>query len=311
MNMNLSRTILLWMSENTFLKKKIPNLKFVRKAVKRFMPGETEADAIIAAKELLNEKIQITFTKLGENITQIHEAEKVRDHYLKLIDTIKSENINIELSIKLTQLGFDLSEDISFQYCKEIAESVRQKLGNTLFIDMEGSAYTQRTIDFYKKIKESSNNIGLCLQAYLYRTKEDLSQLIDIDSQIRLVKGAYREPADIAFPKKADVDKNYFELAKILLENIHKKNSRVVFGTHDETLIEKIIKEAKYLGLPKDRLEFQMLYGIKNNYIKDLVRRGYKGSILIAYGESWYAWYMRRLAERPANVWFVLKNIYK
>lgn len=309
--MNLSKTILLWMSENTFLKNKIPNLKFVRKAVKRFMPGETETDAIITAKELLNEKIQITFTKLGENITQIHEAEKVRDHYLKLIDTIKSENIDIELSIKLTQLGFDLSENISFQYCKEIAESVQQKLGNTLFIDMEGSAYTQRTINFYKKLKESYNNIGLCLQAYLYRTKEDLLQLIDIDSQIRLVKGAYRESADIAFPKKADVDKNYFELAKILLENIHQKNSRVVFGTHDEILIEKIIKEAKYLGIQKDRLEFQMLYGIKNNYVRDLVRRGYKGSILIAYGESWYAWYMRRLAERPANVWFVLKSIYK
>lgn len=309
--MNLSKTILLWMSENTFLKNKIPNLKFVRKAVKRFMPGETETDAIITAKELLNEKIQITFTKLGENITQIHEAEKVRDHYLKLIDTIKSENIDIELSIKLTQLGFDLSENISFQYCKEIAESVQQKLGNTLFIDMEGSAYTQRTINFYKKLKESYNNIGLCLQAYLHRTKEDLLQLIDIDSQIRLVKGAYRESADIAFPKKADVDKNYFELAKILLENIHQKNSRVVFGTHDEILIEKIIKEAKYLGIQKDRLEFQMLYGIKNNYVRDLVRRGYKGSILIAYGESWYAWYMRRLAERPANVWFVLKSIYK
>lgn len=309
--MNLSKTILLWMSENTFLKNKIPNLKFVRKAVKRFMPGETETDAIITAKELLNEKIQITFTKLGENITQIHEAEKVRDHYLKLIDTIKSENIDIELSIKLTQLGFDLSENISFQYCKEIAESVQQKLGNTLFIDMEGSAYTQRTINFYKKLKERYNNIGLCLQAYLYRTKEDLLQLIDIDSQIRLVKGAYRESTDIAFPKKADVDKNYFELAKILLENIHQKNSRVVFGTHDEILIEKIIKEAKYLGIQKDRLEFQMLYGIKNNYVRDLVRRGYKGSILIAYGESWYAWYMRRLAERPANVWFVLKSIYK
>lgn len=309
--MNLSKTILLWMSENTFLKNKIPNLKFVRKAVKRFMPGETETDAIITAKELLNEKIQITFTKLGENITQIHEAEKVRDHYLKLIDTIKSENIDIELSIKLTQLGFDLSENISFQYCKEIAESVQQKLGNTLFIDMEGSAYTQRTINFYKKLKERYNNIGLCLQAYLYRTKEDLLQLIDIDSQIRLVKGAYRESTDIAFPKKADVDKNYFELAKILLENIHQKNSRVVFGTHDEILIEKIMKEAKYLGIQKDRLEFQMLYGIKNNYVRDLVRRGYKGSILIAYGESWYAWYMRRLAERPANVWFVLKSIYK
>lgn len=309
--MNLSKTILLWMSENTFLKNKIPNLKFVRKAVKRFMPGETETDAIITAKELLNEKIQITFTKLGENITQIHEAEKVRDHYLKLIDTIKSENIDVELSIKLTQLGFDLSENISFQYCKEIAESVQQKLGNTLFIDMEGSAYTQRTINFYKKLKERYNNIGLCLQAYLYRTKEDLLQLIDIDSQIRLVKGAYRESADIAFPKKADVDKNYFELAKILLENIHQKDSRVVFGTHDEILIEKMIKEAKYLGIQKDRLEFQMLYGIKNNYVRDLVRRGYKGSILIAYGESWYAWYMRRLAERPANVWFVLKSIYK
>lgn len=298
------------MSENNFLKKKIPNLRFVRKAVKKFLAGENENEAIITAKELINEKIQITFTKLGENIIQIKEAENVRNHYLKLIEILQSENINIELSVKLTQLGFDLSEELTFQYCQEISEKVKQKLGNTFFIDMEGSEYTQRTIDFYKKLKETSNNVGLCLQAYLYRTKDDLLQLLEMNSPIRLVKGAYREPSNIAYPKKNDVDKNYLELSKILLENIHNKNTRAVFGTHDEMLIEKIIKEAKYLGLSKDKLEFQMLYGIKNNYIRNLVKRGYKGSILIAYGESWYPWYMRRLAERPANVWFVVKNIF-
>lgn len=308
--MQISRSVLLWMSENAFLKREIPKLKFVRKAIKKFMPGETEIAAIEEANELLKENIKITFTKLGENITHISEAESVKNHYLHLIDLIKKQNLNIEFSIKLSQLGFDLSEDICFNYCNDIAKSVQDKLNNTLFIDMESSSYTQRTIDFYKKLKNSNNNVGLCLQAYLYRTQNDLSELLNINSAIRLVKGAYRETSNIAFPKKIDVDKNYLELSKILLHNTKEKNTRVIFGTHDEVLIEKIIKEAKFLNIPKDNLEFQMLYGIKNNYIRDLVKRGYKGSILIAYGESWYAWYMRRLAERPANVWFVLKNIF-
>lgn len=308
--MQASRLILLWMSENNFLKKEIPKLKFVRKAIKKFMPGESELDAINEASNLLNDNIGITFTKLGENITQISEAENVKNHYLHLIELIKQKNLNIELSIKLTQLGFDISEEKCFSFCNELAQNIKDKLGNTLFIDMEGSSYTQRTIDFYKKLKSSNENIGLCLQAYLYRTQNDLQNLIEENAKFRLVKGAYREPKEIAFPKKIDVDKNYLELSKILLQSIKEKNVRVIFGTHDDVLIEKIIKEGKYLNLHKDKLEFQMLYGIKNNYIKDLAKRGYKSSILIAYGNSWYAWYMRRLAERPANIWFVLKNIF-
>ncbi len=309
--MQISRSILLWMSENNFLKREIPKLKFVQKAIRKFMPGETEHDALNEAANLLSEKIGITFTKLGENIIQISEAENVKNHYLDLIELIKKKNLNIELSIKLTQLGFDLSEEKCFAFCNELADSVKNKLGNTLFIDMEGSAYTQRTIDFYNKLKITNENVGLCLQAYLYRTETDLKNLLQENTKIRLVKGAYREAKEIAFPKKVDVDKNYLELSKILLQSIKEKNSRVIFGTHDEILIEKIIKEGKYLNLSKEKLEFQMLYGIKNNYIRNLVKRGYKGSILIAYGNSWYAWYMRRLAERPANIWFVLKNIFK
>lgn len=310
--MKISRSILLWMSENGFLKREIPKLNFVQKAIKKFMPGETEHEAISEAINLLNENIGITFTKLGENITQISEAENVKNHYLSLIEQIKMKNLNIELSIKLTQLGFDLSEEKCFAFCKELADNVKNKLANTLFIDMEGSAYTQRTIDFYNKLKSTHENVGLCLQAYLYRTENDLKNLLkDKNTKIRLVKGAYREVKEIAYPKKSEVDKNYLSLSKILLKSINENNTRIIFGTHDDILIEKIIKEGKYLNLSKDKLEFQMLYGIKNNYIRNLVKRGYKGSILIAYGNSWYAWYMRRLAERPANVWFVLKNIYK
>ncbi len=309
--MNISRSILLWMSENGFLKREIPKLKFVQKAIKKFLPGETEHEAINEAIKLLNEKIGITFTKLGENITQISEAENVKNHYLHLIELIKNNNLNIELSVKLTQLGFDLSEEKCLSYCKELADNVKNKLANTLFIDMEGSAYTQRTINFYNNLRSSNENVGLCLQAYLYRTESDLKNLLKENTKIRLVKGAYREAKEIAFPKKLDVDKNYLELSKILLKSISDKNTRVIFGTHDDNLIEKIIKEGKYLNLSKEKLEFQMLFGINNNYIRNLVKRGYKGSILIAYGNSWYAWYMRRLAERPANVWFVLKNIYK
>ncbi|MCX7876429.1 MAG: proline dehydrogenase family protein [Melioribacteraceae bacterium] len=308
--MNISRTILLWMSENSLLKNKIPKLKFVRKAIKKFMPGETEYEAILAAEKLLKDDIGVTFTKLGENITQIAEAEKVKNHYLQLIQIIKNKKLNIELSIKLTQLGFDLDEEVCFKYCEEIINSVKLNLGNTLFIDMEGSSYTQRTIDFYKRLKTINQNVGICLQAYLYRTQNDLSDLLVENSKIRLVKGAYREAKEIAYPLKKDVDKNYLDLSKKMLMKIKENSIRIIFGTHDDILIEKIIKEAKYLNISKEHLEFQMLYGIKNEYLKDLVKRGYKGSILIAYGNSWYAWYMRRLAERPANIWFVLKNIF-
>ncbi len=185
-----------------------------------------------------------------------------------------------------------------------------KKLNNIVFIDIEDSSYVDKTINFYKKIKEKHNNVGLCLQAYLYRTMEDIKGMIELNPWIRLVKGAYKEPASVAFPKLSKVNENYMFLSKYLLEQIREKGLRMVFGTHDLTIQEQVKKEAEKIGLPKEKLEFQMLFGIKTTEQYKLAADGYIIRTLISYGEHWYPWYMRRLAERPANVGFVLKNIF-
>lgn len=308
--MSISRSILLWMSENKFMKERIPKLGFVRKAVKKFMPGETEDAALDAALEFSKLGIPSVFTKLGENITRLSEAETVRDHYLHLIDKIAERKLDIEISVKLTQLGFDLSEEETYSNFIAIVKKAGEKLGNSVFIDMESSLYTQRTIDFYKRCKREFGNVGICIQAYLYRTGNDIQELLDIDPEIRIVKGAYKEPTEIVFQKKSDVDENFFIWARKLMTETSNKKVRPVFATHDEKLITRITDEAGLKGIEKSRYEFQMLYGIKTNLQKKLAEEGYKFRVLIAYGESWYPWYMRRLAERPANIWFVLKNIF-
>lgn len=308
--MSLSRSILLWASENNWMRKNVPSLGFVKSAVKKFMPGERLEDALDAAQKFKTVNTPTIFTKLGENITDLSEGLVVRDHYLELIDKIAERNLDVEISLKLTQLGFDLSFDETYERFKTITKKVKEKLGNVIWIDMEGSAYTQKTIEFYKKIKSECENVGLCIQAYLYSTEKDIDNLLGVNPHIRLVKGAYKEPRDIAFPNKKDVDKSYLELSKKLMNATKEKNIRVAFGTHDEDLIYAIIKESKYLGVPKNKIEFQMLYGIKTNFQNELVKLGYKLKVLISYGDFWYPWYMRRLAERPSNVWFVLKNIF-
>jgi len=307
--MGISRNILLWASRNEWLKQNVPKMKFVRKALKRFMPGETLDDAVNAAKELKKNKIPTTFTHLGENITTLKEAEANTQHYLDLLDRIKSENLDIEISLKLTQLGFDISFERTLEYFAMVTEKA-YKYNNSIFIDMEDSSYVDRTIQFYKKVKESHQNVGLCLQAYLRRTMNDLKGLTEISPWIRLVKGAYKELSSVAFKKLIEVNTNYFSLAQHLLRLIEEKNIRVAFGTHDANLQEQIRNASKQIGLPKERLEFQMLYGIKTSEQFKLTDDGYNIRTLISYGNYWYPWYARRLAERPANVWFVLKNIF-
>ena len=308
--MGISRNIILWASENPWMRLHVPKWKFVRRAIKKFMPGESVEDALNAAKKFQEDSIPTVFTRLGENIQHLSEGLEVRDHYLELIDKIAEQKLDIEISLKLTQLGFDSSFEETYERFKAITQKVKEKLGNMIWIDMEGSLYTEKTIFFYKKIKEEFDKVGLCLQAYLYRTEKDLEDLMNIDANIRLVKGAYKEPSDIAFNLKKDVDENYLHLSKLLLKLKSEKKIRAAFATHDETICAQILKEAKHYSVPKDQVEFQMLYGIKSGYQKELADHGYQVRVLISYGDFWYPWYMRRLAERPANVWFVIKNIF-
>jgi proline dehydrogenase len=262
--MGLGRNTLLWASRNEWLKSCVPKMKFVQRAVKRFMPGITAENGIRATKELLQYNIPTTFTHLGENITTLDEAEENTQHYHDLLDKIKKGNLDIEVSLKLTQIGFDLSIDKTLEYFTRIVYKAKS-LNNNVFIDIEDSSYIDKTINFYKKIKEQYNNVGLCLQAYLYRTMADLKGIIEINPCIRLVKGAYKESSTVAFPKMSQVNENLLSLSKYLLEQIKDKGIGAAFGTHDLSIQEQIKKEAKSIGIDKKNLEFQMLYGIKTS----------------------------------------------
>jgi proline dehydrogenase len=307
--MGLSRTALLWCSQNNWMKTNIPKYAFVKKAAKKFMPGETANDAMKAAAQFKSNNINTIFTRLGENITGLDEANSVCQHYLKVLEEISNKNLNSEISLKLTQLGFDFSFDQTLKNISKIAVKANE-LNNFVWIDMEQSSYVDNTIDLYKKLKSDFSNVGLCLQSYLMRTKSDLEEIINISPAIRLVKGAYMEPANVAFKKKYDVDENYFELIKYMLTTGLNNNARIAIATHDLKMISRIKEFAKTNKIGNDMFEFNMLYGIKADEQKKLVEQGNKLSVLISYGENWYPWYVRRLAERPANIGFVIRNMF-
>ena len=279
----------------------------MRGAVSRFMPGETLDDALAATRAL---GVGTVLTRLGENITNAAEAGAVTRHYLEVLDRVARETLDVEISIKLTQLGLDLAREECERNLEVLAERAAS-FSNWVWVDMEGTAYTDVTLEIYRRVRAKFSNVGLCVQAYLYRTAGDLSPLIDLGAGIRLVKGAYREPADRAFPKKSDVDENFFELSRRLLSpEAREKRVRAIFGTHDPVLISRIEDLARSLRITPHDVEFQMLYGIRRQEQERIQKAGYKFRVLISYGEAWFPWYMRRLAERPANVLFVAKNLF-
>ena len=303
------RRILLWMAGNRWLRERVPKLWFARRAVRRFMPGEDAAAALAAGQQFQVQGISTLFTRLGENITQAAEADEVEAHYLGLLDEIAARKLDGEVSVKLTQIGLDLDVDATLERAKRLAAKSAEG-GRTLWVDMEGSAYVETTVAFYERLKAAHPNTGLCLQAYLRRTAADIQRLLPLAPEIRLVKGAYAEPASIAYQRKPDVDSNFVALSVAMLEAQRSgKPVRIGLGTHDVRLIEQIAAHAAALGLPKTTFEVQMLYGIRADQQRRLAAEGYLVRDLIAYGEAWYPWYMRRLAERPANVMFALRQM--
>jgi proline dehydrogenase len=275
----------------------------------RFMPGETIEHALNAASELQRFNLSSVLTHLGENVTTEQETHEVKEHYLQLLDQIQGRGLNAEISVKLTELGLDQDLDLCFDNIKALVMSAQRK-GNYVWIDMEGSKYTTATLDLYYHLHEEFSNTGVCLQSYLFRTAEDLEKLLPVSPGIRLVKGAYAEPATIAYASKSENDENYFKLAQTLLTQVKQKQIRVGFGTHDQPLIRRILTAARESDIPLNAFEIQMLYGIRRNDQLRLVREGCKVRVLISYGVFWFPWYMRRLAERPANVGFVIKNLF-
>lgn len=303
------RAVLLHLSENRWLATRAPKYGFVRQSVSRFMPGEQLEDALSAAHGLALHQISSILTQLGENVTTEKAASAVADHYLAQLDTIVAHNLDAEPSVKLTQLGLDLGRGVCEDNLHRILTRAAEA-GRRVWIDMESSAYTDRTLDIYRAARRDYPDIGLCLQAYLYRTAKDLAVLISEGATIRLVKGAYKEPPDRAYPRKADVDRAFVELAARFLElAAQQSGARLAVASHDEKIVSQIVERMAVAKLPNHGVEFQFLYGIASGLQQSLAARGYSVRVLISYGSSWFPWYVRRLAERPANLMFVLRHL--
>jgi proline dehydrogenase len=305
---SLARTVILKISDNDWLRAHGTRVPFIRRAVSRFMPGEEFDDMLEAARTLTASGIHSVFTRLGENVRDRAEADAVAAHYLEGIARIRGLGLRCEPSIKLTQLGLDVDRDLAFRHARAIARAA-EEAGSYFWVDMEQSPYVDVTLDCVRRLRADVSAIGVALQAYLRRTEPDLADMQARGIGVRLVKGAYKEPASIAFPKKADVDAHYFALAQRMSSAEGRaQGSRAVFGTHDLDLIGRIRRHAAATGVPPERYEFHMLYGIQRAAQLRLTREGATVRVLIAYGAYWFPWYMRRLAERPANVWFVVKS---
>lgn len=308
--MSIARNALLWASTNPWIRERATRTAFVKRSVVKFMPGETVEDAIAAARALPS-GLNTILTRLGENLERIEDAEEVAEHYRHVIDQVASPDIDAQVSIKPTQLGFDQDPEVCFRYCAELLERC-ESTGNFFWLDMEGSPYVEGTIALYKRLRERSERVGVAIQAYLFRTEKDVEELLQLGSAIRLVKGAYLEPPEIAFPKKADVDENFYKLAvRLLSDDADRPGALLHIATHDLALQERLQKVVAERGVPSSRYEIAMLYGIQAKRQAELAAAGVPTRCLISYGEHWFPWYMRRLAERPANVWFVAKNMFR
>ena len=306
--MGLMRTVFLAGSRSAWLRERATRYPFVRRSVSRFMPGETLEDALLASAALKQKGMSVVLTQLGENIADAAEADAVRQHYFEVLDQAAARGLDAQISVKLTQLGLDLDKEL----CRKHLLALLQRAGerrNFVWIDMESSAYVDATLDLFRSARAASSRVGVCLQAYLRRTPADLEALLPLRPILRLVKGAYQEPAERAFPRKSDVDDAYFALATRILGQPGGPEMLAI-GTHDPRLIERLRAAVAERGLSRSAYEFEMLYGIQRALQARLVESGERLRILISYGSYWFPWYMRRLAERPANVGFVLRNMF-
>jgi proline dehydrogenase len=282
---------------------------FARRAVKRFMPGERLSDALDAAQQLASSRIGTIITRLGETLTGERDTDEVRTHYLEALGEVARRGLPTQVSIKPTQLGLDDSVEACVRQVSPIAAAANAR-GQMLWIDMEDSSYVDRTLDLYEQLKAQHEKVGLCLQSYLFRTPKDLERLLPIRPAIRLVKGAYAEPAEVAFPAKKDTDAQFVSLAERLLEAARSGDAFPVFGTHDMTIVRHLVDRATATGVAAGAFEVHMLYGIRAAEQRALASQGHAVRCLISYGSNWFPWYMRRLAERPANVWFVVRSAF-
>lgn len=304
----LTRSALIYLSRQEGLKEFAAKFGLFKKLTTRFIAGETIDEAVAAIRDLNARGCTSTFDHLNESVSSIAETEAEVREYLNVLAHIDETGIDSNVSIKLTQFGLEIDPELAYLNVRRIVEDATRR-GNFVRVDMEGSNVTQATIDVFKRLRAEFglNDVGIAVQSYLYRTMDDARDLLKIPARVRLCKGAYDEPPEVAYPDKKDVDDNYVHVMQVLL------SSGVYHGiaTHDPKMIDATIDFAQREGIGKEAFEFQMLYGIRRDLQEQLARDGYRMRVYVPYGKHWYPYFMRRLAERPANIWFVLKNLLK
>jgi proline dehydrogenase len=300
------RSALLKLSANEKFGTWVTSNGTTRRMARRFVAGETLEEALAAARRCNEAGMMVSLDHLGENVASTSDAQRSRDAYLEIFEAIAQERLQANVSCKLTQLGLDINNE----FCAGLVLSIVERaasLDNFLRVDMEGSAYTQRTVDLVKRIRARNPAVGTVIQSYLYRSEKDVADLLSCGCRIRLCKGAYKEPEEVAFPKKADVDANYVRLMQMLISS----GFYHAIATHDPRMIGATIRYAAAKGISKDDFEFQMLYGVRADLQRRLVKDGYRLRIYIPFGSEWFPYFMRRLAERPANVGFILRHLFR
>lgn len=303
----MMRSSLLYLSRAGWARQRLPHLPGATRVASRFIAGET-LDAAIAAIRALNGKgLLATLDHLGENVHTEADSTRAADAYVALLDKIALTGVQSNASLKLTQLGLDVSEEVCLRNMRRILSRAVAS-NNFIRIDMEGSPYTGKTLNVFRTLRAEFPNVGIVIQSYLFRSAEDVAALAAEGANIRLCKGAYKEPAHIAYPEKSDVDAAYIRLAKVYMDT---PGAYIGLATHDDKMISALKAYAAEKNIPRDKFEFQMLYGIRPQAQLQLAQEGYKVRVYVPYGTEWYPYFMRRLAERPANVWFILKNYFR
>lgn len=304
------RNTFLYLSGAGWARGTVTHLGMARRSVRRFVAGETLAEAVKIAKELNAKGMSVSLDLLGENVHTEADSKRAVREYIGILDAIYEHQLDSNISIKPTQLGLDMGEELCADNLRAILRKA-QDIDQTVNIDMEGSPYTDATLRIFRQLNQEFDNIGTVIQAYLYRSEKDMDELGNEGAVIRLCKGAYKEPAEIAFPEKEDVDANFVKLVQLYMaEEKRKTGAYLKVATHDPAMIEATKKFVKENDVPRDSFEFQMLYGIRRETQEELVADGYRMRVYVPYGTEWYPYFMRRLAERPANVWFIAKSVF-
>lgn len=304
----LSRTALLYLARQEGLKDFAARFSPFKKMTTRFVAGEDIDEAVAAIRELNAHGCTATFDHLNESVASAEETSDEVSEYLRILQRIDETNIRSNVSIKLTQFGLGIDPELAYKNARVIVEEAKNR-GNFVRVDMEQSAVKQSTIDIFTRLRSEFglNDVGIVLQSYLRKTYDDAQEMLKLPARIRICKGAYNELGDVAFPDKKDVDDNYIRVMKLLLSS----GTYHGIATHDPKMIEATISYAEHEKIGKDAFEFQMLYGVRRDLQEQLARDGYNMRVYVPYGKHWYPYFMRRLAERPANIWFVMKNMFK